>query len=54
MPRDRKVYNKDMRKHKIAFRSISEVFKPQKSLFHGKPAQQEPVLSPILTEQKTQ
>ncbi len=52
MPRDRKQYSKDMTKEKIAYRNTRDFFRPQQSFFHGKPVQQEPVLSPIPTEQK--
>ncbi|MFA5103989.1 MAG: hypothetical protein WC527_02300 [Candidatus Margulisiibacteriota bacterium] len=51
MPRDRKQYNKDMTKQKIAYRSAPKLFRTQQSLFHGKPIRQEPVSSTISTEQ---
>ena len=43
MPRDRKQYSRDRTKEKIAYRNTRDFFRPQKSLFHGKPVQKEPV-----------
>ncbi len=52
MPRDRKQYNKDMTKQKIAFRNTHSFFNPKKISFQKNTVQQDTALRPIPTEQE--